>query len=222
MKPPRVTGGIVQRSRAVLVRQMASVACACSVLCLHPAAAFADVVRHSDATCGYRLSYPADWTSKPGRDGSIVFDSPNALDTEVVLDGIWDTDAIGSYVGSSGLPRARGTMTEVLLDQDWNDSTKQLVWIDQFRNGAMSVTYLVQLQRTNDVPYYHLSLFLVDSGAARGLASGGWSYAVVGAWIPQARFHELEPLVMDVVRSLEFIKAEKPCWSRSSRFDNGL
>jgi len=211
-------GGTAGRGRAGRGRlRCVATALACLLLVCGTAAAPAAAVPHSDAACGYRVGYPADWTAAPGKDGALVIDSPPALNTQVSILGIWDTSAVGAYSGPSTAARANGTVAQVLLDTDWEKSNHRLVWVDEFRIGLMSVSYITQLQQSDDgVWYYHLSILLISTGTARQLRPDGWSYAIVAAWIPRSRFQETEPIVMDVVRSIEFIRADKACWARAA------
>lgn len=180
---------------------------------------------HEDAACGFRVTHPATWqeswfTPEGKKDAQFRIFPPNVPDSYVVITGIWDVSAIGMYPasGASGDrssgedARALGTLAEVLLNG--GKLPGELVWFDQFRSGPIVASYLMQSQETRENgSMYHLTFLLVSSGAARGLTVDGWSYSVVGAWIPQTKYGDIGPRVMDIVKSIEFIKTDKACWT---------
>lgn len=173
---------------------------------------------HEDARCGFRVRYPAEWQESWRPEGNTEarfrIAPPNEPDIYVEIRGIWDVSAIGRYPASvsgdrspGGEARAMGTLAEVLLSD--RRLPGELVWFDELRGGQIAISYVMQLL---DGDMYHFSFLLVSSGTARGINADGWSYSVIGAWVPQPKVREVGPLVMGIVKSVEFIKPGEACW----------
>ena len=131
--------------------------------------------------------------------------------TYVYIVGIWDNQGNPGATPSGGT-WAMSEVTRALLTG--GRLPGDLVWVDRLRNGHISIIYLEQfINDSGGGRFYHLTAYLTESGASRGFSEESRTSAVVGAWIPETQYHDMEPQVLQIVKSVEFMKPQKACWS---------
>jgi hypothetical protein len=176
---------------------------------------------HASATCGFSFRFPNGWRDQEELDRTVRLLSPER----------------GQEFFVRGVQVDFGPIRDVRLTQISADQLAQsavggycllclqgrLVWVDRFTQGSITGRYLMEqrdiTREATTVPHYRLQFYLSDNGSSRGLAPNGWTWARAVAWIPVARFAEMQVTVFSIVRSLRFTAASQPenvCWPQQS------
>jgi hypothetical protein len=171
--------------------------------------------QYVDRACGFSFQYPVGWRRSTDQRTQlrIIVASPDdaTISTLVSLGPILDELPAQLTTENLALGMAAHNCLDCLRER--------LVWVDRFMVGTSAVSYTMSQQdiRINNqlYPHYALEYFIFNDGTARGLTeSGARTRAEVRAWIPVARLRAAEPVILGIVRSLQFTRPEgRPCWS---------
>lgn len=161
---------------------------------------------YEDSNCGFRLSHPKDWAEFPNIDEKTRLElvSPEALPT--IGKFLLIHDYKDPRMGLAG----EWVMTDIAL------ADPSLAWVNHFSIGRILVHYFISSSamtvagQTHDGYWFGFVLASADH-EARNLPEVEWTVATMTFWTPKERLRQLEPVIMDIVRSVRFLKPSQIC-----------